>query len=178
MPSCSLWRRCNGHSQCRMFLHTSLDVNHCHMTLTWKQPIFSPNGNNVVAVQLFQFPIKCLIVRSREVSKPRDLYSKLFDRSEIWQARRQHRCRSACQISKRRDDLNCQSHGFETLWDLTIRHLIGYWNCTHYIWVYSTLCSISDHVYQYMFGILLSDLNNLTIRKIQRFTHWRCGMDK
>ena len=39
-------------------------------------------------------------VRSREVSKPWDLYVELSDRSEIWQPPRQHCCRCACQISK------------------------------------------------------------------------------
>ena len=76
----------------------------------------------------FQYPVRRLIVRSREVSKPRDLYLKLFDRSEIWQAPRQHCCRCACQISKRCDNSNYQSHSFETSRDLMIRRLIGYWN--------------------------------------------------
>ena len=75
-----------------------------------------------------QYPKRRLIVRSREVSKPRDLYLELSNRSEIWQAPRQRCCRSACQISKRCDDLNFQSRGFETSRDLTIRRLIGYWN--------------------------------------------------
>ena len=35
---------------------------------------------------------------------------------------------SACQISKRCDNLNNQSRGFNTSRDLTIRRLIGYWN--------------------------------------------------
>ena len=39
-------------------------------------------------------------VRSREVSKPWDLYVELSDRSKIWQPPRQHCCRCACQISK------------------------------------------------------------------------------
>ena len=77
---------------------------------------------------LFQYSIRRLIVRSRKVSKPRDLYLELSDRSEIWQAPRQHCCRCACQISKRCDNLNYQSRGFETSRDLTIRRLIGYWN--------------------------------------------------
>ena len=77
---------------------------------------------------LFQYPIRRLIVRYRKVSKPRDLYLGLSDRSEIWQAPRQHWCRCACQISKRCDDLNYQSRGFETSRDLTIRRLIRYWN--------------------------------------------------
>ena len=40
----------------------------------------------------FQYPIRRLAVRSRKVSKPRDLYLELSDRSEIWQAPRQQGC--------------------------------------------------------------------------------------
>ena len=47
-----------------------------------------------------QYPKRRLIVRSREVSKPRDLNLEFADRSEIWQALRQHCCRCVCQISK------------------------------------------------------------------------------
>ena len=49
----------------------------------------------------FQYPIRRLIVRSREVLKPRDLYLELSDRSEISQADRQDYCRRAYQMSKR-----------------------------------------------------------------------------
>ena len=76
----------------------------------------------------FQYPMRRLIVRSRKVSKPRDLCLEFSDRSEIWQAPRQHCCRCACQISKRCDNLNYQSRGFETSRDLEIRRLIRYWN--------------------------------------------------
>ena len=62
-----------------------------------------------------------------KVSQPQTLYLELSDRSEIRQAPRQHRCRKACKISKRCDNLNHQSGGFETS-DITIRRLIGYWN--------------------------------------------------
>ena len=54
----------------------------------------------------FQYPIRRLIVRSREVSKPRDWYLELCDSSEIWQAPRQHCCRCACQISMGYCNLN------------------------------------------------------------------------
>ena len=77
---------------------------------------------------LSQYPKRRLSVRSRKVSKPRDLYLKLSDRSEIWQALRQHCCRCACQISKRYDNLKYQSRGFETSRDLTKRRLFGYWD--------------------------------------------------
>ena len=59
-----------------------------------------------------QYPKRRLSVRSRQVSKPRDLYLELSDRSEIWQALRQQCCRCACQISKRYDNLKYQSRGF------------------------------------------------------------------
>ena len=52
-----------------------------------------------------QYPKRRLSVRSRKVSKPRDLYLELSDRSEIWQALRQQCCRCACQSSKRYDNL-------------------------------------------------------------------------
>ena len=75
-----------------------------------------------------QYPKRRLSVRSRKVSKPRDLYLKLSDRSEIWQALRQQCCRCACQISKRYDNLKYQSRGFETLRDLMKRRLFRYWD--------------------------------------------------
>ena len=71
---------------------------------------------------------KTTFVRSRKVSKPWDLYLELSDRSEIWQALRQHWCRCACQISKRYDNLKYQSRGFEISRDLTKRRLFGYWD--------------------------------------------------
>ena len=55
-----------------------------------------------------------LIGRSREFSKPYDSCLDFFNRSEIWQAPRQQRCRDACQISERCDLDNIQSHHFET----------------------------------------------------------------
>ena len=66
----------------------------------------------------------CKISRSLETEK---FISELSDRSEIWQAHRQHCYRCACEISKRCDNLGYQCHGFETSRDLTIRRLIGYW---------------------------------------------------
>ena len=66
-----------------------------------------------------QYPKRRLIVRSREVSKSWDLYLELSDRSEIWQALRQHCCRF---------NLKYQSGGFETSRDLTTRRLFGYWD--------------------------------------------------
>ena len=75
-----------------------------------------------------QYPKRRLSVRSRKVSKPRDLYFELSDRSEICQAVRQQCCRCACQISKRYDNLKYRSRGFETLRDLTETRLFGYWD--------------------------------------------------
>ena len=49
---------------------------------------------------------KHLTARSGEVSKPRDSGLDFSNRSEIWQAPRQQRCRDACQISKRYDGYN------------------------------------------------------------------------
>ena len=77
------------------------------------------------------FPLRTprrLFVRSRKVSKPRDWYFKLSYRFEIWQAHRQHCCRSACQVSERSDNSKYKSRGFETLRDLTERRLFGYWD--------------------------------------------------
>ena len=81
-----------------------------------------------------QYPKRRLFVRSREVSKPRDWYFKLSYRFEIWQAHRQHCCRSACQISERSDNSKYKSRGFETLRDLTERRLFGYWDGNLVIW--------------------------------------------
>ena len=81
------------------------------------------NSRHVATLAPFQYPIRRLIVRSREVSKPRDLYSELSDRSEIWQSHRHQRCRGACQSSKRCVNLNCQPRGSETSRSLTIRRL-------------------------------------------------------
>ena len=75
-----------------------------------------------------QYPKRRLFIRSRKVSKLWDLFLEVSDRSEIWQAHRQQCCRCACQISKRYDNLKCQSRDFETSRDLTIRRLFGYWD--------------------------------------------------
>ena len=110
-----------------------------------------------------QYPIIRLIVRSRKVSKPRDLYLELSDRSEIWQARRQHCCRCACQISKRYGNLKYQSRGFETSWDLTIRRLFGYWDGS--LMAFSLPCQpiISVDIWKNMGG-------HLGMSTIQQFT--------
>ena len=74
----------------------------------------------------FQYPIRRLIVKSRQVSKARDRGLNCSYRFEIWQA---HRCcRGACQISERSDNSKYKSRGFGTLRDLMVRRLTGYWN--------------------------------------------------
>ena len=73
-----------------------------------------------------QFPKRRLSVKSRKVSKLRDLYVELSDRSEICKALRQQCCRCACQISKRCANLKYHSGGFDTSRDLTIRRLFRY----------------------------------------------------
>ena len=75
-----------------------------------------------------QYTKRPLFVRSRKVSKPRDAYFELSYRLEIWQAHRQHCCRSVSQISERSDNSKYKSRGFETLRDLTERRLFGYWD--------------------------------------------------
>ena len=95
-----------------------------------------------------------LIVRSRKVSKPRDWYFKLSNRFEIWQAYRQHCCRSACQISERSDNSKYKSRGFETLRDLTERRLFRYWDgaleCTYIAWSDEHLT-----IYQHMYSLII-----------------------
>ena len=86
----------------------------------------------------FKHPKRRLIVRSGEDSKSGDLYLELSDRSEIWQAFRQHCWRCACKMSKRYENLKYQSRGFDTSRDLTIRRLFGYWDgalaAGHFSW--------------------------------------------
>ena len=77
---------------------------------------------------LFQCPIRRLFVRCHKVSNPRDLYLKWHDRSNIWQAHRQHCSRYACHLSRRCDYFNYQSRGFQTSRNLTTRRLIEYRN--------------------------------------------------
>ena len=59
-----------------------------------------------------------LTARSSEVSKPWDSGLNFSNRSEIWQALWQHRCRDACRISERYDYYNIHSRGFETCHDI------------------------------------------------------------
>ena len=62
-------------------------------------PVDSPPLSHPLSTQpkatgaLFQYQIRRLTIRFRKISKPSHLYLELFDRSEIWQAPRQHCCR-------------------------------------------------------------------------------------
>ena len=59
----------------------------------------------------------------RKISKPRDSGLDFFNRSEMWQAPRQQRCRDACQISLRYKPYYTQYRGFEKSRDLAVRRL-------------------------------------------------------
>ena len=104
-----------------------------------------------------QYPKRRLSVRSRKVSKPRDLYLDLSDRSEIWPALRQQCCRCACQIAKRYDNLKYRSRGFETSRDLTERRLFGYWD--------GALCPVRASLWISWLFVKLEDLHVVTARK-------------
>ena len=60
---------------------------------------------------------------SREVSKPPDPGLDFSNRSEIWQAPRQHPCRDACEMSERYDHYNTQPREFKTSRNLVVRRL-------------------------------------------------------
>ena len=112
------------------------DVTGCRILCLENTFCLSSVVNNMAADGLakygirapFQYLKRRLSIRSRQVSKPRDLYLELSDHFEIWQALRQQCCRCACQNSKRYDNLKYQSRGFETLRDLTKIRLFGYWD--------------------------------------------------
>ena len=100
-------------------------------SMTWSATILYETLSTISVGAIWapsQYPKRRLFVRSRKVSKPRDWYFKLSYRFEIWQAHRQHCCRSACQISERSDNSKYKSRGFETLRDLTERRIFGYWD--------------------------------------------------
>ena len=107
------------HTSLQIKLISGVGVHRCVQINEW---------NSSGAWAPSQYPKRRLFVRSRKVMKPRDWYFKLSYRFEIWQAHRQHCCRSACQISKRSDNSKYKSRGFETWRDLTERRLFGYWD--------------------------------------------------
>ena len=106
------------------YLHNGISYTGKMASLYWiRAQWLMPTSHSTWAPS--QYPKRRLSVRSRKVSKRRDLYLELSDRSEIWQALRQQCCRCACQISQRYDKLKYQSRGFETSRDLTKRRLFG-----------------------------------------------------
>ena len=105
----------SGHMQHRVILHRTISGSVCTTVDCYTVLVWAPS----------QYPKRRLIIRSREVSKPRDWYFELSYRLEIWHAHRQQCCRSACHIS---DNSKYKSRSFETSRDLTIRRLFGYWD--------------------------------------------------
>ena len=112
----------------------------------WSLPFcYSLKMASIVATWAFQYPIRCLIVRSHKVLKLWDLYLKLYDSSEIGQAQWQQCWWCACQIRERCNDLIYQFRGFETSQDLMIRCLI-----ISRINVLSIFCEIVRWMPQYL----------------------------
>ena len=74
------------HTSLQIKLISGVGVHRCVQINEW---------NSSGAWAPSQYPKRRLFVRSRKVSKPRDWYFKLSYRFEIWQAHRQHCCRSA-----------------------------------------------------------------------------------
>ena len=148
---------------------------------TWIRKIrwWNTTNQSIITWAPSQYPKRRLSVRSRKVSKPRDWYFKLSYRFEIWQAHRQHCCRSAWQISKRSDNFKYKSRGFETLRDLTERRFFGYWDGAQNLfmmgytvfgkWSVETNCKIQWKLWQVgTFGLhipILSVPADLSIRK-------------
>ena len=119
---------CKSHVQMWWWVAWTHEIAHprghySHFYLCTLATIVSKSQQDYKTRALFRHPIKCHIVRSRKVSKPRVFYLELYDRSEISLAPRQLCCRGACQISKRCVNSNYQSRGSETLRDLTIWHI-------------------------------------------------------
>ena len=56
-----------------------------------------------------------LTIKSHGISRPQDMGSLSSDRSDIWQASRQHRYRDACQIPRRYDNFTNKSRGIRDL---------------------------------------------------------------
>ena len=74
-----------------------------------------------------QGDFQCYTLRSRKISKPRDLYLELFDSYEIWQVSRQLCCQSACPISKQHANSNYLCRCFEAWWGFTLKQLSLQW---------------------------------------------------
>ena len=86
----------------------------CHTEITNRAP--------------FQYLMKHLVLKSHQVTKPWDWGFKSSHHLEIWQAHRQQCCWGASQISEQLDNSKYESCAFKTLQDLTMKHIIGYWN--------------------------------------------------
>ena len=79
-----------------------IGVNLMQCAHIWNYVIYSP----IVFRGFIHEVVRRLTARSHQVSKSRDLGSEFSNRSEIWQALRQRRCRDACQIAERYDHYN------------------------------------------------------------------------
>ena len=101
-----------------VLLSSVCELNYCGITNTIS------NDNTVF---LFTKGAGVLTTRSRDISKARDSELDFSNRSEIWGASRQQRCRDACQISEQYDPDNIQSCGFETSQDLVVKRLAAQW---------------------------------------------------
>ena len=123
-----------------------------------------------------QYPKRRLSVRSRKVSKPRDLYLELSDRYDIWQALQQQGCQCACQISKRYDNLKYQSRDFETLRDLTERRLFGYWDGAQTLWFSRRgceyICQKSPFPNELLMHNHLPNRKGICLWKVLQVSHW------
>ena len=86
----------------------------CHTEITNRAP--------------FQYLMKHLVLKSHQVTKPWDWGFKSSHHLEIWQAHRQQCCWGASQVSEQLDNSKYESCAFKTLQDLTMKHIIGYWN--------------------------------------------------
>ena len=107
----------------------------CRFFFLWNLSRWMMLQNSEVLWVPFQYPIRRLFLRSGEVSEAARLVLNYhitleFDRNIGGTAVGRHCCWGACQISKwsYNSEVEYKSRGFETLWDLTIRHFIGYWN--------------------------------------------------
>ena len=94
--------------------------HYCNVVLMWNCPwlvgVTSLYLDRVLTVWVrvpFQYPTIDLLVRSREISKPRDYQFKLLYSFATWQAPQQHCCRDAWQISER---LGSSKHKFPDFW--------------------------------------------------------------
>ena len=117
------------------------------------RPLWLHNTRKLFAIIFnwapFQHPIRRLIVRSREVSMPRNLYLEQSDRCEIWQAPWQHCCRRACQISQWYDNFKLpisRLRDFTRSYDKTSYRILKRGPGCH-MW-YKTIIKMSSYQYR------------------------------